>query len=697
VVTENVTIVIRERGAKATARSIGGVGKASRLATVAVTGLLGALAGFLAIRGITRLTTQSVKAAASFEQFGIRIAGLLGNQQDANDALQNFVELAARTPFAVSEVVAGASALGAAALKNKEGLQDLTFQAANLAATTGLSFVEAASNLQRSLTVGIAAADLFREKGVRALIESIAGIPDATKLSTDEVKVIFRETFGEGGVFGGQAEALANTLGGAISNIGDAAQEAQKALGFALSPVVVNTLRKVLIPFLKDLENTFKDNATEIREFAADVVKFGIPALTLLARVMLSVIATFIELRQFTRAAAGAFQEFQLDQTRSALEDFEEQVKAGNRAFDDPLLLQLRKSYARLRVEVDDSALAFEGQREEAEKALASLDAVAGKLGELDALVSGSDFTSDTGPAPLSIDLPDAVDVEDDSKTITAQANALKRVLAITNQIRISSAARSSQLEGQLERLSQQADKLREAAIAAGDETLSREGLLLIEGQILTLRTESAAKLAEEAAEEAKIAAQKRKEAATELGGKFLEGLRTGGSSVIEELGDLGEDQFKESFGNAIEGMGEILKDTFESVFEDIDFGSLFGEGSGFGDALGAGFTAAAGLGASLLSRELAGGSSNIRNDLVQGATQSAQATRGVIAGPTSIPIFQVGQQLEAALITTEGLLGEILASIQAQPLTGGGAGEGGDTGVSGPSADLSLTAPSLV
>ncbi len=678
-VTENVVIKISERGARATASGITRVGSASRKATFAVTALLGALSGFLAVRGLIRVSKGAIEAAASFEQFGIRIGALLGSQKEANIALENFTTLASKTPFAVSQIVEGASALGAAALGNREALETLTQTAANLAAVTGLSFRDAAGNLQRALSAGIGAADLFRERGVRALIESIKGIPDATKLTKEELDEAFADVFGAGGIFGRAAEALSNTLGGALSNIGDAATNTRVALGQAFAPSVINAARQAIIPFLEGLKDTIEENDQEIREFAAAVIKFAIPAVTGLVRAAFALAASFVQVRTFAKTLSGAFKEFQLDQLSQSLQLFQDQVAAGTRAADDPALLAVAAKVAALRPEVDGLANALRLETEENDKFLAGLDAAAAKLGELDALVEGIDFTKTIGSAEIDIELPTggpAVAQTED------QIAALKKVEQITNRLRISSAGRVSQEERALEQLEQQRVQLVEAAIASGDETVARRGLLEIEAQIRDIRETQREELEKGILTGRQVVDRVGDIIGTRLGEGVRNAFLGEGIDAMNILANIGGDLVQQSLNDAVSAIGETVSEIFSQL------------GGEFSGAFGSAIAGAIGVGIGILARELSGGSATARNDLVQSAVQSTQATRGVVAGPTSIPVFQVGQQLNAALTDTNSILDRILAAILTSPSEGG---LGSSVTAGSASADLALTTPSLV
>lgn len=683
-VEEDVTIRVRERGAKATARGIKQVGRSSRKAKVAVVALVGALTTFVGIRGLAQIGKEAISAASSFEQFGIRLGALLGSQKEANVALDNFVTLAGKTPFAVSEIVEGASALGAAAIGNREKLEELTQTAANLAAVTGLSFREAASNLQRALSAGIGAADLFRERGVRALIESISGIPDATKLTKDELDKAFADVFGRGGIFGRAAEDLSSTLGGALSNIGDAATNARVALGQAFAPAVIAGARQALIPFLVRLKDLFEDNKEEITEFAAQGVTIAIKAFIALTRVGLTVIQSFSDIKKLGGDLIGTFLELQL-----TINEIDLSIQTGvPEFFQKPeLIAETTANISRLKTQIDGLAAESADAERANEKFTRGLDAINEELANLDRLASRIDFGRTTAPVAPDVVLPKVEGGVESTEQLAKRKAAEAKILQITKQLRITSAGRVSQLDAQLERLNQQAATLREQALLAGDQGLASFGLLEIEAQRRDIALERLATAKEETKEAARLRAQ----LAQEVGGQLSEAIRTGGKSAVADLSAFTETQMNEALGEAILGAQDAIADVFSSAFESIDFGSLFG---GASSGLGAAFGAALGVGAAILTKELGGTSSKSRKDLVKTAVESSEATRGVVAGPTSVPVFQVGQQIEEALGGTELRLDRILEAILAQPIGGAAGGAGGPDRFA---SSLSSTTPSLV
>jgi hypothetical protein len=733
-VKEVVEIVIKEKGAKATSRGIKNVGRSSNKAAKAVGLLVGVLAGLAAFKGFVNLAADAVKASAAFETYGVTLRALLGSQQEANLALDNFVALSAKTPFAVNQIVSGATTLAAAALGNREKLEDLTQTAANLAAVTGLSFQEAASNLSRSLTAGIGAADLFREKGVRALIESIQGIPDATKLSTKDMDKAFKEIFGAGGTFGSAAENLSNTLSGALSNIGDAASVLQVKIGDAFAPAVINAAKQVFIPFLTSLSKSVDDNAGAFEDLAADGIKAATRAFTGFILAGLTASATIADLSDFLRDTAGAFLEYQL-----AIAEIDLATGKGlNKVFlnSDETVAGYQARVDELRSSVANLAAGSRNARQDTEDFKETLDTIASTIGELNTAIDNIDFSVRPEDKTADVDLSGLGGEEVESPEILASsATALQQLNALTASLIVKETQRIEPLDAALLKLEEQRNKIIELAVATGDLGSASDALALIgeeEARVLALKSTELERQEELQAEITRLIAEAvilSPELAKEIRAAADAAIAAGGGlqKVNQELADVaagaktGLDDAKTSVGEfakeaqgilsssigsavrgAITGEGidgmQLLADTgaqllqksldsvLDSIFEGLSgkdgfLGDLFGGGDG-GFNLGGAISAGIGAGLSVLSGALRETSASISNDMIKSAAtqSSAAATRGVIAGPTSIPIFQVGKSLEAAFGTTESLLSDILAAIvlgQQESSLGGGSGSG--------------------
>ena len=86
-----------------------------------------------------------------------------------------------------------------------------------MASVTGLDFRTTAEQIQRSLSAGISSADIFREKGVKAMLGFSAG----ATVSVEQTREALLRVFGKDGEFANATKDLANSLEGTLSMIGD--------------------------------------------------------------------------------------------------------------------------------------------------------------------------------------------------------------------------------------------------------------------------------------------------------------------------------------------------------------------------------------------------------------------------------------------------------------------------------------------
>ncbi len=147
------------------------------------------------------------------------------------------------------------------------------------------------------------------------------------------------------------------------------------------------------------------------------------------------------------------------------------------------------------------------------------------------------------------------------------------------------------------------------------------------------------------------------------------------GVDLAESFGQVFGDIFADSMEDVIGGLADKLTEMLEGAFD--------GMGEGLGQALGAGI----GIAGSLVARQLGGTSTQQSfSSRAQSQVTSSQAIRGVVAGPTSIPIAQVGNAIRdagaetlAELVLQTALLGRIDGRLAVMTLGGGGGGAGLD------------------
>ena len=157
-----------------------------------------------------------INVGREVEELGIRFNFLFGNVEEGQKAFKGLIDFAGRVPFSLEEI-ASASGNLAVVTDNAEELQKVLKITGNVASVTGLDFRTTAEQIQRSFSSGIGSADLFRERGVRALLGFKAGVA----VTTEETIERFEELFGENGRFSKATEVLATTFTGTLSMLGD--------------------------------------------------------------------------------------------------------------------------------------------------------------------------------------------------------------------------------------------------------------------------------------------------------------------------------------------------------------------------------------------------------------------------------------------------------------------------------------------
>jgi len=188
-------------------------------------------AAIVGIGALTAAILKSVKTSADFEAMALRLEQVMGSAQKAKEAMQEFVEYSARTPFQIGQIIEAAATLEAFGASSRELIPAM----GDLAVFMGVTIPEAANAFGRAFAAGAGAADIFRERGVLNLIKMKTGIEDLTKLTLPEFRKTMIETFTDpnGRVAGGTAK-LADTLKGKWSTLIDAITLAFKEGGDVL-------------------------------------------------------------------------------------------------------------------------------------------------------------------------------------------------------------------------------------------------------------------------------------------------------------------------------------------------------------------------------------------------------------------------------------------------------------------------------
>jgi hypothetical protein len=203
-----IDIVAKDKSKQALTGVRGGLDRLKK----SVFSLQGAFIGLgagLAIRSL-------VNTGKQIEGLQVRLKFLFGTASEGAKAFDEMAKFAAKVPFSLEEIQSGSGVLAVVSKDAKE-LANLMEITGNVAAVTGLDFKTTAEQIQRSMSAGISAADLFRDRGVKSMLGFKAG----AVVSVEETAEAFTKIFGKGGKFGGATDELAKTFEGTLSMIGD--------------------------------------------------------------------------------------------------------------------------------------------------------------------------------------------------------------------------------------------------------------------------------------------------------------------------------------------------------------------------------------------------------------------------------------------------------------------------------------------
>ena len=244
----NIDIVARDKASRTINSLRGGLSKIKGAVFNLQNAFLGLGAG-LAVRNL-------VNTGKELENLQVRLKFLLKDANEGAKAFDNMTKFASKVPFSLEQIQGGAGIL-ATVTDNARDLQNMLEITGNVAAVTGLDFRTTAEQIQRSMSAGIGAADLFREKGVRNMLGFQAG----AVVSIEQTAEAFQKVFGKGGKFGRATDELANTLEGTLSMIGD------KVFNFKKTLLDAGFFAELKRQF-GDLDKTLNQNADSIDRIA---------------------------------------------------------------------------------------------------------------------------------------------------------------------------------------------------------------------------------------------------------------------------------------------------------------------------------------------------------------------------------------------------------------------------------------------
>ena len=212
-------------------RSIKGTGKKSEKAAGDSFGKIGGvIAGAFAVDRIAAFAMKIIEVRGEFEKFEAVLTNTLGSQSAANKALSDIKAFAAETPFSVRELTDSFVKLANQGFKPTT---DEMRKLGDLAASTGKSFDQLAEGI---IDAQVGEFERLKEFGIRAeqqgdkVTFTFKGVSTQVDKTSESIQAYVLGLGDLNGVQGATA-AIAGTLGGSISMLGDAYDELLNNLG----------------------------------------------------------------------------------------------------------------------------------------------------------------------------------------------------------------------------------------------------------------------------------------------------------------------------------------------------------------------------------------------------------------------------------------------------------------------------------
>ena len=248
----NIDIVAKDKSQQALGRLQGNLQKVKQSVFNLRNAFIGLGAGVV-IKGF-------FNAGVQIENLGVQLNALFKSAEKGKNALKTLTAFAATTPFELSNIQQGVTALVTVRKQAEEAgisFEELLTITGNTAVILGGDFALAAIQIQRSLSAGISSAELFRERGVKAM----AGFKEGVSINAKQSAEGLQKAFGKNGEYGKLMEDLAKTTFGTITNLKDAF--------FLFQVDVAQGFFSALKENLGDLRKTVEENRKEIAEFGA--------------------------------------------------------------------------------------------------------------------------------------------------------------------------------------------------------------------------------------------------------------------------------------------------------------------------------------------------------------------------------------------------------------------------------------------
>lgn len=213
------------QGADVVVRSLNGIKGSARTVTTemkdrfsSVKDTLFSLKTAFAGLGVGLLARSFTDAASTSEGFRVRLNVLLGDVEEGGRLFQEMSRYASTVSFSYEEIMASATALSGVLKGGVDEITGLMPLIGDLAAASGLTIEETTSQIIRMWSSGAASADMFRERGILAMLGFQSGVSYSAEETKKQVIAAWEDS---GSKFKNASVELASTWEGLMSMYGD--------------------------------------------------------------------------------------------------------------------------------------------------------------------------------------------------------------------------------------------------------------------------------------------------------------------------------------------------------------------------------------------------------------------------------------------------------------------------------------------
>lgn len=159
-----------------------------------------------------------IEAADTAERYRVTLDILLGSAEEGGRMFDEMSKFAAKVPFEYEKIMSSATALAGVMNGGVDEVKQWMPMIADLAAVSRLSIEDTTGQIIRMYSAGASAADLFRERGITAMLGFSAGVTYTADQTRKKLQEAFESPVSK---FRGAANDLANTWTGLISMVSD--------------------------------------------------------------------------------------------------------------------------------------------------------------------------------------------------------------------------------------------------------------------------------------------------------------------------------------------------------------------------------------------------------------------------------------------------------------------------------------------